>query len=108
MCALRLLQTSAERPQLQEAMGQGDAKDSQALERGNAGPSKPGGEDPLQLRWLARVEASLCVEIALGVVPPAGWTTGTGPGYRRPMKKTEREALRTELVATAAPYLDRL
>ena len=60
MCALRLLQTSAERPQLQEAMGQGDAKDSQALERGNAGPSKPGGEDPLAVA-LARPGGGVAV-----------------------------------------------
>lgn len=74
---------------------------------GTQAPASRVAKTHWQLRWLeARVEASLCVEIALGVVPPAGWTTGTGPGYRRPMKKTEREALRTELVATAAPYLD--
>ena len=77
----------------------------QVLMRWKVGAQAAGGvAKKSQLRWL-EVEEDLSVQIALGVILPAEWTTGSDARHRRPLRKTEREDLHAELVATAAPYL---
>ena len=77
----------------------------QVLMRWKVGAQAAGGvAKKSQLRWL-EVEEDLSVQIALGVTLPAEWTTGSDARHRRPLRKTEREDLHAELVATAAPYL---
>ena len=58
----------------------------------------------MKLQWL-ELEASRCVEIALGVVVPEEWMAGGNQRNVHPLKKADRESLHAELVATSAPYL---
>ena len=66
------------------------------------GTSRDG--DAVKLQWL-ELEASRCVEVALGVVVPEEWTMGESLRNMRPLKKAEKENLHAALVATSAPYL---
>ena len=63
-----------------------------------------GGTAATRLRWL-ELDASLCVQIALGVVVPENWMTGSHVIHLHPQRKAGREDLHAELVSTAAPYL---
>jgi hypothetical protein len=54
--------------------------------------------------WL-ELEASRCLEVALGVVVPEEWKSGKTPRFAHTLRTKERESLHAELVSTSAPFL---